>query len=264
MAQFHVRAVCIRWGTAVESFFNHLNFNRFVVLIKVLEEDGEFELKYTFPAVLLNSIEGWLAITCKKDGMYPESRVQSIYLEAADARSYLEKINSDFFKTKFRVRWYETKEGRPFDHDDQTPVFLEKKMKVGAKRLKKRWVSSTSFDELRQNGLNSTFHASWYQEFIRQSEVSDFLQPFIQISYARKRYVEPYSGARLSLDCDIRVEKTNSLFLPPPPDSALNVGVFEIKGKNDMPPAMVAFLTSNIVSKDRFSKYERCISSLET
>ena len=234
------------------------------MLIKVLEEDGEFELKYTFPAVLLNSIEGWLAIICKKDEMYPESRVQSIYLEAADARSYHEKINSDFFKTKFRVRWYETKDGHPFDGHNHTPVFLEKKMKIGAKRLKKRWVSSTSFDELWLNGLNSTFHGGWYHEFIRHSEVSEFLQPFIQISYTRKRYVEPHSGARLSLDCDIRVEKTNSLFLPPPPDSALELGVFEVKGKTDMPPAMVAFLTSNIVTKDRFSKYERCISSLET
>ena len=250
-------------GHCVRIIFYNLNFNRFVVLTKVLEEDGEFELKYTFPAVLQSSIEGWLAITCKKDEMYPESRVQSIYLEAADARSYLEKINSDFFKTKFRVRWYETKDGHPLE-DDQTPVFLEKKMKVGAKRLKKRWVSRTSFDELRQNGLSSTFHGNWYHEFIRQSEVSDFLQPFIQISYTRKRYVEPNSGVRLSLDCDIRVEKTNSMFLPPPPDSALSVGVFEIKGKHDIPPAMVAFLTSNVVSKDRFSKYERCISSLET
>ena len=78
--------------------------------------------------------------------IYPESRVQSIYLEAADARSYYEKVNSDFFKTKFRVRWYETKEGRPYSDDNQVPVFLEKKMKVGAKRLKRRCrKKSTSF-----------------------------------------------------------------------------------------------------------------------
>lgn len=234
------------------------------MLTKVLEEDGEFELKYTFPAVLLNSIEGWLAITCKKDEMYPESRVQSIYLEAADASSYQEKINSDFFKTKFRVRWYETQEGRPYDEDNQVPVFLEKKMKIGAKRLKKRWVSSTGFDELKDNSLNSTFHGCWYHEFSKQTQVFDFLQPFIQISYTRKRFVDPHSGIRLSLDCGIRVERTNSQFLPPAPDLALDVGVFEIKGRNDVPPAMVAFLTSNIVSKDRFSKYERCISFLET
>ena len=230
----------------------------------MLEKDGEFELKYTFPAVLLKSIESWLAITCKKDEMYPESRVQSIYLEAADASSYQEKINSDFFKTKFRVRWYETREGRPYDDDNQTTVFLEKKMKVGAKRLKKRWVSSACFDELKQNDLNSTFHGSWYHEFIKRSEISNFLQPFIQVSYTRKRYVELNSGIRLSLDCNIRVERTNSQFLPPAPDLALDVGVFEIKGRKDAPPAMVAFLTSNIVSKDHFSKYERCISFLET
>jgi hypothetical protein len=229
----------------------------------VLEEDGEFELKYTFPAVLLSSIEGWLAITCKKDETYPESRVQSIYLEAVDARSYYEKMNSDFFKTKFRVRWYETCEGRPYGDENQIPVFLEKKMKVGAKRLKKRWVSKTSFDELTKHGLHSAFHRSWHDKFTEQTPVPYFLQPFIQISYTRKRYVDPHSGMRLSLDCNIRVVRTNALFLPPAPDFALQVGVFEIKGRQDVPPALVALLTSNTVGKDRFSKYERCVSFLE-
>jgi len=234
-----------------------------LMLTKVLEEDGEFELKYTFPQILSKSIEGWLAITCKKDEVYPESRVQSIYLEAPDARSYHEKINSDFFKTKFRVRWYETREGRPYGDDDQTTVFLEKKMKVGSKRLKNRWASSIKFNELKNNGLNSTFHGNWYQQFTQQTKISSVLQPYIQISYIRKRFVDQNTGIRLSLDCNIKVERTNSQFLPPPPDRALDVGVFEIKSKNNEPPARLAFLTSNIVSKDRFSKYERCISSLE-
>ena len=233
-------------------------------LTRVLEEDGEFELKYTFPQVLSNSIEGWLAVTCRKDEMYPESRVQSIYLEAADARSYHEKVNSDFFKTKFRVRWYETKEGLPYGDENQIPVFLEKKMKIGSKRLKKRWVSGTEFSELKNNSLNSVFHSHWYQHFTEQTRVASYLEPLIQISYTRKRFVDPATGIRLSLDCDIRVERTNSRFLPPPPARALDVGVFEIKGKSDGPPAMLAFLTSNIVSKDRFSKYERCISFLQT
>ena len=231
---------------------------------QAIETEGEFEQKYTFPHILSNSIESWLAIICKRDQMYPESRVQSIYLEAADARSYHEKINSDFFKTKFRVRWYETKEGRPYGDDNQVSVFLEKKMKIGAKRMKRRWASSTNFDALKNYSLNSAFHGNWYQEFTEQTKVSSFLQPFIQISYTRKRFVDPTSGIRLSLDCDIKVERTNSLYLPPPPNLALDVGVFEIKGKSDTPPAMLAYLTSNIVNKDRFSKYERCISFLET
>ena len=96
----------------------------------MLEEDGEFELKYTFPVVLLNSIEGWLAITCGRDETYPESRVQSIYLEAADARSYYEKVNSDFFKTKFRVRWYERRDGRPYVDENKKPLDGSKTYRV--------------------------------------------------------------------------------------------------------------------------------------
>ena len=233
------------------------------MLTKVLQEEGEFELKYTYPHVLSHSIENWLAITCKKDHTYPESRVQSIYLESVDSRSYEEKVNSDFFKTKYRVRWYETRVGQPYGNDSQFTVFLEKKMKVGAKRLKKRWVSETKFNELEKNNLNSPFHADWYKQFAQHAEVSTFLQPIIQISYTRKRFIDTASGIRISLDNNIKVERTNSRFLPPPPSLGLDVGVFEIKGRQEMPPAMLTYLTSNIVSKDRFSKYERCISFLE-
>ena len=134
--------------------------------------------------------------------------MQSIYLEAADARSYQEKINSDFFKTKFRVRWYETKEGRPYGDADQLPVFLEKKMKVGSKRLKRRWASSTVFNELKKNSLNSAFHGNWYRQFSEQTGVYSVLQPLIQISYSRKRFIDPSTGVRISLDCHIKVERS--------------------------------------------------------
>lgn len=233
-----------------------------LMLAKVLEEEGEFELKYTFPDLLSAAVEGWLAITCKKDETYPESRVQSIYLETADKKSYQEKVNSDFFKTKFRVRWYETKDGEPYAGASQAPVFLEKKMKIGSKRLKRRWTASIDFNELKDNNLSSTFHGNWYRIFAEHTQVASYLQPFIQISYTRKRFVDKRTGTRLSLDSNIRIEKTNSQLLPPPPRMALGTGVFEIKSKNNDPPAALAFLTSNVVSKARFSKYERCVSSL--
>ncbi len=104
------------------------------MLSKLLEEKGEFELKYTFPNHCRAILESWLAVSCKRDKSYPTSIVQSIYLETTLAESYQEKVNSDFFKTKYRVRWYETEDGRPFVQTDNVPVFLETDSV-----LQKRW-----------------------------------------------------------------------------------------------------------------------------
>lgn len=235
-----------------------------IVLTKLLEKKGEFELKYTFPNMSRASLESWLLVNCKKDPSYPESRVHSIYLETNLAESYQEKVNSDFFKTKYRVRWYENRHGRPFSEGVTVPVFLENKMKIGSKRLKDRWVVDENFDNLKTKNLNSIFHSKWYKLFLDfKDETIPNLHPFIQVSYTRKRFIDTITNTRLSLDFDIRVEKTNSILLPPPHKVALDVGVFEVKSKSNCPPQSLAYLTTNLVKKANFSKYEQCVSSVE-
>ncbi|MCP3891397.1 MAG: VTC domain-containing protein [Desulfobulbaceae bacterium] len=235
-----------------------------MVLSELIEKRGEFELKYTFPNLFSPTLNSWLSVNCRKDQSYPESRVQSIYLETNLADSYQEKVNSDFFKTKYRVRWYETLDRNPYEKTDIVSVFLENKMKIGTKRLKNRWLSKSSFAKLKSERLNSDFHGGWYQLFSdKNEEIIPFLQPFIQISYTRKRFVEVSTNTRISLDYDIRVEKTNSTLLPRPHNIALETGVFEVKSDSNSPPSSLAYLTSNLVSKANFSKYEQCVTSLE-
>jgi len=226
-----------------------------------IEKNGEFELKYTFPNFLSPTLESWLITSCKKDKKYPESKVQSIYLETLNADSYQEKVNSDFFKTKYRVRWYETQDTTDNNAGDDYPIFLEKKMKVGAKRLKERWVARSNFEALRLKKLTSRFHENWHDIFA-EKEVVPYLCPLIQISYTRKRFIDSFSGARFSLDYNIRVEKTNSLMLPPPQSEPLENGVFEVKSNSDTPPFSIQYLVENLAKKNTFSKYERCVSCL--
>jgi VTC domain len=235
-----------------------------MVLTKLLEKKGEFELKYTFPNMSRASLESWLLVNCKKDPSYPESRVHSIYLETTLAESYQEKVNSDFFKTKYRVRWYENEFGQPFSEGPIVPVFLENKMKIGSKRLKNRWVVDEKFDNLKTHNLNSIFHSKWYKLFLDfKDETIPNLHPFIQISYTRKRFIDSITNTRLSLDYDIRVERTNSILLPPAQKVALDVGVFEVKSKSNVPPQSLSYLTTNLVKKANFSKYGECVSSVE-
>ncbi len=235
-----------------------------MALTQLVAKKGEFELKYTFPNHSRATIESWLRVNCKKDSDYPESRIHSIYLETHLGDSYQEKQNSDFFKTKYRVRWYEDKYGRPYSGGSTVPVFLENKMKIGTKRLKNRWVTETVFDTLKSKNLNSEFHQRWYRIFVDQKdEVIPNLYPFIEISYTRKRFVDSITHTRLSLDYDICVEKTNSMLLPPPGKVVLPLGVFEVKSKSDRPPQSLAYLTTHLVKKANFSKYGQCVSSIE-
>ena len=232
------------------------------MLSQLIEKKGEFELKYTFPNFLSPILNSWLNTNCRKDTKYPESKVQSIYLETLNSDSYQEKLNSDFFKTKYRVRWYETQDMTENADLDHYPIFLEKKMKVGAKRLKDRWITQSNFENLKQNELASKFHQNWH-ELVAEKETVPYLYPFIQISYTRKRFIDSFSGARFSLDYDICVEKTNSLMLPPPQLEPLESGVFEVKSDSDTPPFSIQYLVENLAKKNTFSKYERCVSSLD-
>ena len=235
------------------------------MLSQQIENEGEFELKYTFPNYLAPVIDSWLKTKFERDSKYPESIVQSIYLETRDANSYQEKINSDFFKTKYRVRWYETKELYNKPPPDDFPLFLEKKVKVGAKRLKKRWNVQSNLEKLKLTNLTSHFHRTLH-EILSENESGSIphLYPFIQISYTRKRFIDSFSGARLSLDTDIRVEKTNSFILPPPTRIPLESGVFEVKsGLNESSPSL-GYLVQRFVRKSTFSKYERCVSFINS
>jgi hypothetical protein len=73
------------------------------MLSNLLQDKGEFELKYTFPNVMSPAMASWLSMNCKIDKEYPESRIQSIYLETLNTESYFKKINSDFFHHRKQV-----------------------------------------------------------------------------------------------------------------------------------------------------------------
>jgi hypothetical protein len=118
-------------------------------------------------------------------------------------------------------------------------------------------------DVVDKKPLSSAFHHQWHGLFgEKECEDIPHFQPFIQISYVRKRFVDRFSGARLSLDYDIRVEKSNEFLLPPPTNTFLPMAVFEVKSSSDTPPQTLHYFTKNLVRKANFSKYETCVSYL--
>ncbi len=221
----------------------------------------EFEVKYIFYTAASPLLESWIRFQCASDATYPVSRVQSIYLEDSDGTSYAEKINSDFYKTKYRVRWYEDPACSTDDEGRQTTVFLETKMKTGSQRQKARSTATVNLHDLRRHDLGHPFHHQWRTRFTDLG-VDQYLEPYIQVSYIRKRFVEPMTGTRINLDNCIRVARSNPLLLPPPCIAELPMGVVEIKGNSPHPPDSLSYLTRNLARKTSFSKYERCVSLL--
>ena len=228
---------------------------------QIVAAKGEFELKYAFLNFQAPVLEEWILCHCRRDTAYPVSRVQSIYLETLARDSYAEKINSDFYKTKYRARWYEDPALTATEDCGERTIFLEKKMKVGSKRLKSRSTIALPLTEIRELNLASPFHGLWHRLFAENGDTG-FLEPFVQISYIRKRFVDPVTQARFSLDCDIRVERSNPLYLPSPSVAVLPHGVFEIKSSSNRPPESMHYLTNHLAQKTCFSKYARCVSLL--
>lgn len=208
-------------------------------------------------------LEPWLRTCCREDSQYKSSKVVSIYLESLDGSSYSEKINSDYHKTKYRVRWYEDPSGSKIDSDSlkTIPVFLEKKSKIGGQRKKHRESIQCSLYELKNNDLCSLYHQKWKFHFYQSGTFCN-LEPYIQISYTRKRFFDPVSNARVSLDYNICVERSNPLYAPPPSTAELSFGVLEIKRDTPEPPEVLHHLTHYFTRKASFSKYERCVTSM--
>ena len=76
-----------------------------------LPSDGDHEIKLVLPNRAARSLVRWLRSRCWPDPLYPAATVSSIYYDTPDWRLLREKVNSDFLKTKVRLRWYSDIDG---------------------------------------------------------------------------------------------------------------------------------------------------------
>lgn len=219
------------------------------------QQIGEHESKYVFDNCRALKLIAWLRDRCVPDPQYPVGRISSIYYDTRDWSLLGEKINSDYLKTKIRLRWYS---------DPVTGVllpknFLEAKFKTGSARrkirietdLESRWLAETSLADpdflaiprlLLPHGL--TFPGT--------------LIPVLQISYIRFRFVDPLTGARLGVDYDIHVPRCNQNMLRSHRVQPLKQAVFEFKEKTGLLSNWLHQITAFDCRKAAFSKFSAC------
>lgn len=213
------------------------------------------ELKFIVSNNRAQSITKWLKTICVPDPLFHIGRVNSIYYDSKDWTFLYEKINSDYLKTKIRVRWYDDViENKCYDQS-----YLEAKFKIGSLRKKVReltrysgkQLSTMRLDDIKLVDLTS-------QLYIKGVIPSKNIYPVFQISYTRLRFIDPYSGSRICFDYNISAPRVNKLMLSQSNPLYLNTAVFEIKGQENRLPFSLYPLISMGCRKSSFSKYSTC------
>jgi hypothetical protein len=223
--------------------------------VEVEQATGEHEIKYVFPAYQALKLATWLKSRCGLDPEYAEGRIASIYFDTRDWSLLGEKINSDFLKTKVRLRWYaDPATGRCLPAN-----FLEVKSKVGSSRKKVRMASGMATNLIAAMPLSDEAFLGISLQLQRLGiRLQGTLHPTLRIEYTRLRFIDPLSGARLCVDYDIRTVDCNPRMLARRRPYPLKSGVFELKGRIDQLPDWLHQLTAFGCRRAAFSKYSAC------
>lgn len=220
---------------------------------------AEYETKFVFGRERAHVLRRWLECRCPSHPVFPASIVSSIYFDTRGWRSLGEKINSDLFKLKARLRWYsdfETKE-------PEEAVQLEAKFKRGRERGKLRVPVDVSGKVLSGLALDSA-EVPDVGGLLRSQGVDypGLLFPAFRIDYRRMRFLEPATRANLCLDYDIHVPCSNRRLVHRHDPRRLDQGVFEIKGRSAALPPALRPLVKLGCRKQSFSKYLACYERL--
>ena len=220
----------------------------------------EYENKFVVPNFLAGKLKAWLDLTSQPDSQHPGGVVNSIYFDTRSLHLLREKVNSDYLKTKVRIRWYSDS----FNSEPVKLSFLEVKNRQGAQRFKLRFE-----DAIKPGVLNNTALSKQLLLQVNQclhSEgifLQDNLLPVMKIQYLRNRYLDRVTGSRISIDRDIRISETNPLMLPSQFAGNLKNAVFELKGADHTLPANLHQLTAFGCRKSSFSKYSECYNHIK-
>lgn len=206
---------------------------------------------------------------CRRDPTFPLDQVNSLYFDTPDLDQHERSDSGEFVKEKVRIRWYGVEHDPhranncPLPGDLAVPVWLEVKSRRGFVSAKRRArleaaASALAFPGLERGIVPASLLVRELADFGFFS--SAFLRPVIAISYFRRRFVEPESGFRVSLDTRIRSSVVMAGLGRGERGLELAGAVVEIKGPRFEIPRLLRELAQIGSSWTRYSKYS---SSLE-
>jgi hypothetical protein len=209
----------------------------------------ERELKYVLPASAGSLARSMVSALTRPDAAFPFATVSTIYYDTPDLRLLGEKINSDYLKTKVRLRWYAPSRGA-------TTAFLEVKSRVGGLRQKVR--IETPLEAARAASLPLED-----PQFVRLLDLLGpsgvtapaRLMPALLLRYDRSRHIEGASGSRVSVDTRIEAVRANPRLLGHVAPHLIASAVVEVKGTGDELPRALHPVVALGARRAAFSKY---------
>lgn len=230
---------------------------------RVKPEPANRELKYVFPERDRPLILSYLQALCPQDSNFSTATVSSLYYDTATLAAYAEKRNSDYLKTKVRLRWYTAPLGcgvtspNPMDYPDHTLAFLEVKQKLGSTREKQRyrlWIPNAQLLNL------DLSHGYWRSLLWDYPAVLGVMagtpQPLLVVRYQRHRFIDALTQSRISVDGQIhcpasilqghRSQRSDTC--------PLEHSVLEVKGRETHLPLALRSLAPWL-TQEHFSKY---------
>lgn len=217
--------------------------------------DSNYEVKYLLPADRSAALRALVEARLDPDPTHPVGHVRTLYLDDRGFSLLAAKLNSDYLKQKIRLRAYADDQRGPV----RSPVYLENKQKVGARRRKRRWATGLDGRLLAGNApAPDVFRDRITTELLAQG-LEATLQPVVRVDYLRCRFVDRFTGARVSVDSGITAPWVHPLIgrtFPGP----LAETVLEIKGADFGLPRSLQAAVRHGARHGAFSKYERCVA----
>lgn len=221
-------------------------------------EAGPHEAKFVLPADRVPAVLDFLTSRLSLDPEHPEAIVTSLYYDTPGLRLLADKEDSDYLKSKVRVRWYRD----PVTGEVSPDAFMEMKAKEGARRSKARVPMPGEGPEIAGMSLLDPRLNELPRRLVEAGvDVPPGLAPLITIAYRRRRFVLPRVNARVCIDWDIRTTHVHPR-VGAAPNTPLPEAVVEVKGSERMLTIELANLTLLGVRLSSFSKYLNCVRSV--
>ncbi len=216
--------------------------------------DIRYETKYLVGnGVLLRAL---LDNYCAADQHHPIGYVFNVHFDTPTLEAYEEKKAGALSKSKLRARWYA----------EMADLAMPGLVKLENKRKEDRLVTKHSVSVVIKPGniIDLLDPAFWTPIFQNQLLANNFavtkrLHPVLISGYRRRRYTDPMTGARISLDDDIRSYVISPLVgAVYRRNVCLAQTILEIK--TNRPSSFTMFANFNCIQECTFSKYASLLS----
>ena len=216
-------------------------------------QSREQEIKFLLPPHRVPAVIHWLRQTCQADAVFPANRVFTIYYDSPDRQFLQEKVNSDYLKTKVRIRWYTALD----TSDNSASSWLEVKQKTGAVRQKHRICLPYSGQWFREIPLHDVALRTLPEHFLLPQGIAcQAMLPVYALRYDRYRFYDRITRARMCVDSQLAVFKINRQLFQAVPPLSIQDAVLELKGSgNVIPPSLRHLISMGWCMKTSYSKY---------